>query len=295
MTDIKKRFSFSQIIINVIFVISSIACVVPVITVISVSFSKESDIYRYGYRIIIKEFTTLAYEYLFKNPEQIINSYFVTTFVSFVGMFLSLLVMSAMAYPLSRLDFRHRNKISFFLFFTMLFSGGMVPWYMVVSGLHINNTLLVLILPYLVNPWYVFLLRTFMQTISKEIVESAYIDGARELRIFLTIILPLSKPGLASVGIFILLAYWNDWWLAMMFITKDSLLPLQYLLARIMANIQFLTENISNMPSGVNRSEIPGETIRMAVCVIAAGPMLFIFPFFQKYFTKGLTVGAIKG
>ena len=295
MINIKTRFSFSQFIFNIIFVICSIACIIPVITVLSVSFSNESDIYQYGYRIIIKEFTTLAYEYLFKNPEQIINSYLVTTFVSFVGMFLSLLVMSAMAYPLSRLDFRFRNKISFFLFFTMLFSGGMVPWYMVVSGLHINNTLLVLILPYLVNPWYIFLLRTFMQSISKEIVESAYIDGAREWRIFLTIILPLSKPGLASVGIFVLLAYWNDWWLAMMFITKDNLLPLQYLLARIMANIQFLTENISNMPSGVNRSEIPGETIRMAVCVIAAGPMLFIFPFFQKYFTKGLTVGAIKG
>lgn len=290
-----KRGGISQFLINALFMIFSLLCIIPIITIISISFSREADIYSYGFRLIPLKITTLPYEIIFKNPMQIINSYFISILVSVVGMILSLLLISMIAYPLSRLDFKYRNKLAFFVFFTMLFNGGMVPWYITISRLQLKDTIWVLILPYIANAWFILLLRTFIQTISISIIESAKIDGASEFRVFFTLILPLAKPGLATVGLFIVLNYWNDWWLAMLFISSERLVPLQYMLYRMMSNIDFLSKNMSALPAGIDMRSMPSETTRMAMCVLAAGPMLFVFPFFQKYFVKGLTVGAIKG
>ncbi|MGQ9631006.1 MAG: carbohydrate ABC transporter permease [bacterium] len=178
----------------------------------------------------------------------------------------------------------------------MLFNGGLVPWYiLIVRYLHLKDTLWVLIVPYLVVPWFVLLLRTFFQQIPISLIESAKIDGASEFRIFFSIIVPLSKPALATIGLFICLRYWNDWWLSLLYIEKENLVPLQYMLYRMMANIQFLTSQLTTTAVDIDVGKLPNESARMAMCVLAAGPMLFVFPFFQKYFVKGLTAGALKG
>ena len=208
---------------------------------------------------------------------------------------LSVLLMSMIAYPLACGHMRGKRGISFYLYFTMLFSGGLVPTYILITQyLHLDDTIWVYILPGLISPWYVFMIRTFFQGLPYEIYESAVIDGANEYRIFAQMILPLSKPVLATVALFMFLNQWNNWYTSMLYINKDSLCSLQYLLQRIMQNIELLQETENN---GImlKTSEIPSETVRMAMAVVVAGPALLVFPFFQKYFVKGLTVGSVKG
>ncbi|GAH68680.1 unnamed protein product, partial [marine sediment metagenome] len=258
----------------------------------SISLSDEMDILRHGYKLIPKKISLTAYQYIFKVPKQIMQGYFISTSVTGVGTALSLLIIAMIAYPLSRRDFKYRNPLAFYIFFTMLFNGGLVPWYiLIVRYLHLKDTWWVLVLPYLVTPWFILLLKTFFQQIPISIIESAKLDGASELRIFFTIVAPLSKPALAAIGLFILLRYWNDWWLPLLYIDSENLVPLQYMLHRMMANIQFLTQQLRTTQMTIDISKLPNESARMAMCILAAGPMLFIFPFFQKYFVKGLTVG----
>jgi putative aldouronate transport system permease protein len=283
--------------IHLFFITFSLLCLIPVILVLSVSFSKEADVYTYGYMLIPRQIDFLGYMYIFANPDQILNSYAVTIAVTAIGTFVSVLVMSFIAYSLSRKSFRYRKIVTFYVFFTMLFSGGLVPSYILITKyLKLSDTLLVLILPGLVNAFHIILLRTFFQQIPDSIVESAKIDGASEFRVLFSLILPLSKSVLATVAFLGALARWNDWFTALLYINKDELLPLQFLLYRIMANVQFLTSEMQNAPAGFAETvKIPGETARMAMCVLAAGPMLFVFPFFQKHFVRGLTVGSVKG
>ncbi len=179
----------------------------------------------------------------------------------------------------------------------MLFSGGLVPTYILLTQyLHLNDTIWVYILPSLINPWYIFMIRTFFAGIPEEIVESAVLDGASEYKILAVMILPLSKPVLATVALFIFLGKWNCWYEAMLYINDDKLVSLQYLLQRVMNNIKLLQDSsVSNMSNLLSAEEIPSETVRMATAVLVAGPALFVFPFFQKYFVKGLTVGSVKG
>jgi putative aldouronate transport system permease protein len=204
------------------------------------------------------------------------------------------LVNAFIAYPLSNRKLKYRRQLSFFCFFTMLFSGGMVPWYIVcVNYLHLYDTFWALILPYLANAWNMFLLRNYFSSLPQEICESASIDGAGELRIFFSIILPLAIPVLASVGLFIALMYWNDWWLGIMLTESRKLMPLQLLLRAITSNIQFLTSGrASQMTSGLRP---PAESIKYATTIVTIGPILFLYPFVQRYFIKGLTVGSVKG
>lgn len=296
MIEAKKSRLISLIIISIILISFALTCIIPIIAVLSISLSDEMDILRYGYRLIPKKISLTAYEYIFKVPKQILQGYFISLSVTGVGTALSLFIIALIAYPLSRRDFKYRNPLAFYIFFTMLFNGGLVPWYiLIVRYLHLKDTWWVLILPYLVLPWFVLLLKTFFQQIPIGIIESAKLDGASELRTFFTIIIPLSKPALAAIGLFILLRYWNDWWLPLLYIESENLVPLQYMLHRMMANIQFLTQQLRTTQMTIDISKLPNESARMAMCVLAAGPMLFIFPFFQKYFVKGLTVGAIKG
>lgn len=295
MIENKSSQLISKIIIHIILMIFAILCIIPIIAIISISLSNETDIALKGYSLIPRGLTTRAYSIIFKNPKQILNSYLVSITITAVGGALGLLVTSLIAYPLSRKDFIYKKKLTFYVFFTLLFNGGLVPWYIVITRyLHLQNTIWVLILPYIAIPWYILLLRTYFSKIPKSIIESAKIDGSSEFGTFFKIVLPLSKPALATIGLFIILHYWNDWWLSLLYIEKEKLIPLQYMLYRIMNNIQFLTTQMQTGAVTVKVSDLPNESARMAMCIIAAGPMLFLFPFFQKYFVKGLTVGAVK-
>lgn len=285
----------AQISINVIIFALCLTCLVPIIAIIAISFSTEADIINYGYRLIPKELSFSAFELVFKDPKSILNGYGVSFFVTIVGSALGLAVCSMVAYPLTRESFAYRKPLSFYMTFTVLFSGGMIPTYILMTEyLGLKNSVWALILPNVANVWHVFLLRTFFAAIPTSLIEAAKLDGAGEFKIFYSIILPLSKTGLATVLLFYVLIYWNDWYGSMLYITDENKLALQYLLVRLMNNIDYVRKNAA-MLAGVNMADMPKESARMAMCLVAAGPMLVAFPFFQKYFVKGLTVGAVKG
>jgi len=274
----------------------AVLCIVPIIAVISISFSNQQDIVAFGYKLIPTNIDLTAYKYILKSPKQVLDAYKITSIVTILGTVFSLSVIALIAYPLSRMDFRYRKGISFLVFFTLLFNAGMVPLYIVVTKVYqLKDTIFALILPYAANAWHILLLRTFFSKIPYSLIEAAKLDGAGELQTFWKIILPLSKPGLATIGLFILLMYWNDWWLSLLFVESQELIPLQYMMYRIMSEVQYLTQQLTSSSVVIDRTSLPTESLRMAMCVFAAGPMLFVFPFFQKYFVKGITVGSLKG
>ena len=295
----KRKITGTSIGVNVFFIIFSLLFIIPFLLIISASFTDEKTLLAEGYKLIPAKASISAYQYVFRNPSQLIDSYKVTIFYSLTATVLSMLVMTLMAYPLSRPTYRYKRPMTFLIFFTMLFTGGLVPTYIWVTRfLRLGNTVWVYILPGLVNPFYIIVIRTFFQGLPLSLVESAKIDGARELQIFFKIILPLSKPVLATVALLTLLAKWNDWNTALIYITQKELYSLQYLLQKILREVEFIKNMASSSPvAGVNfdMSNVPSETMRFAMCIVAAGPMLGVFPFFQKYFAKGLTVGAVKG
>ena len=235
-----------------------------------------------------------AYEYIFKSPKAILNAYGVSIGVTVIGTVLSLLLTTMLAYALSRQDFRGRRGLSLVVLFAMMFNAGMVPTYITfVLHYKLRDSMMALILPYLVAPWHVFLMRSFLADTPTSLIEAARIDGAGEFRTFFQIIIPLSKPALATVGLFTAFLYWNDWYQSMLYVENQNMISLQYYMYRIMNNISFLSSSMFAV--GVDLSKLPNETARMALCVLAAGPMLVVFPFFQKYFVKGLSVGSVKG
>lgn len=286
----------TNVLFNFMFILYTCACILPIVLVVAVSLSSEMTIIDKGYNFFPQDFTGAAYSYIFTQGSSILKAYGVTIFVTVLGTFLSVFVIALYAYPISRKDFKYRNAFTFFVFFTMIFNGGLVPWYMMYSNiLHLRNSMLAMIIPMLMNAWYILILRTFyVTTVPDSIIESARIDGAGEFRTFVQIVLPLSLPGLATVGLFQTLAYWNDWFNCLMFIEDNALYNLQYLMYKIMINIQVLGQG-SKGAIYVDVSKIPGETARMAICVLSIGPIIFAYPFFQQYFIKGLTVGAVKG
>ncbi len=277
----------------------SLVFILPLLSIISVSLTEESALATYGYSLIPKKISILAYQYVFSNPGKIIDAYGVTIFASVIGTVLSLLVTTAVAYSLSRKNFAYKKMITYYIFFTMLFSGGLVPTYILnTQYLHLNDTIWIYIIPSLVTAWNVIVVRTFMQGIPDALVESAKIDGASEYRIYAQLILPLSKPVIATIGLMILLTKWNLWTESMLYIRNPKLYTLQYLLQKMLNDAQFAKNMSANMPGSIMITdivEVPSESMRFAMCVLAAGPMLVVFPFFQKYFSKGLTVGAVKG
>jgi putative aldouronate transport system permease protein len=280
---------------HLIFIIVALACIVPLWLVISISITNIQAIYEYGYSIIPRHMNWDAYAYIFADRERILRSYGVTIFVTAVGGLLSITILSMLAYPLSRTDYKYKNSLNFLVFFTMLFNGGLIPTYIVVTQYyHLKDSVWALILPYLVVPWYALLLRTFFTSIPKELIEAAHVDGCSEFRILWGIIVPISKPAIATVGLLCVLKYWNDWYLSLLYIDDIKLVPLQLLLRNMINNIQEIA-NSAAQGGVLEMVEFPSESARMAMAVVAAGPMLFIFTFFQKYFVKGLTVGAIKG
>ncbi|WP_337102722.1 carbohydrate ABC transporter permease [Paenibacillus sp. YIM B09110] len=286
--------------INIFFIIYSLLCIIPLFLIIMISISDESTVIAEGYKFIPSKFDLGAYEFLFKDARQIIRSYGVSILVTIAGTALSLIMMALYAYPISRTDFPHAKFFTFFVFLTMLFTGGLVPWYLVYARLlDLKDTMMALIMPLLVAAFFVLIIRTFFQTtIPGAVLESAKIDGAGEMTIFYKIVIPLSLPVLATVALFQTLTYWNDWFLSLVFITKDGNITVQYLMYKTMLNIQFLANN-STAAAAITAAggsfRFPSETVRMAMVVIGIGPIVFAYPFFQKYFVKGLTVGAVKG
>jgi putative aldouronate transport system permease protein len=293
----RTKITFSKLVINFVLCIFAFLCIMPMWSMVAISLSNNTDLDLKGYSLIPLHFDLSGYKYVLGQPAMIIDAYKISIFVTIVGTIMALMVISGVSYVISRPDFRYKNVLSFYIFFTMLFNGGLVPWYMLINNyLHLGDNIFVLILPYLANAWFILLLRTFFQKLPFEIIESCSIDGADEFTIFFRIVLPLSTPGLATIGLFIMLMYWNDWWLSMLFIENQVLVPLQLLLYSIMANIQYLESGQgSSVMTTTQLAHIPSESARMVMAILAAGPMLFVFPFFQKYFVKGLTVGAVKG
>lgn len=278
------------------FVVTVVAllCIIPFLLIISGSFSTELDIVKKGFGFLPRNFSTDAYNLIFRNPKTIIDAYKVSLTVTILGGAVSLFVTSMTAFVLMRKDFKYRNYFSFMFYFSSIFSGGMIPSYILIANyLNLKDNLLALILPGLLSAWNIFLMRNYMNGIPDTIAESAKIDGANDLTIFLKLYLPLAKPGLATVGLFTGLAYWNNWFNAMLYMDKQQLFPLQYLLYRMLSSVKALQEASSNV--GIPPQELPGETLKMAMAVVATGPIILLYPFVQKYFIKGITVGAVKG
>ncbi len=294
-----KSIKISRILLNAVLIIFSLSCIVPFLVLISISFSEEMLINRFGYSVLPRGFDITAYAYIFKNPSVLLDAYMVTILSAVAGTLLSVTVMSLAAYPLSRDYLKHKKVITYYIFFTMLFSGGLVPSYILITQyLKLGNSFYVYVIPGLVNVWYIFLLRTFFKGIPTSLIESAHLDGASEIKIFIFVIIPLSKPVLATIALFGVLTRWNDWYTSLLYISNQRLYTLQYLLQKILINLQTLKDNMLNMPSfAVEESmvNLPSETLRMAMAVVAAGPMILVFPFFQKYFVRGLIIGSIKG
>lgn len=286
-----RRFSWGKLFVHITLGLIGLACVIPMLLVISVSLSEEKQLALRGYSLLPVGFSTFAYTYILRQPGQILQAYGVTLVVTIAGTLAGLLLCSLLGYALSRKDYRFRGVLSFYVFFTLLFNGGVVPFYVLMTRyLGLKDNILALILPYLVTSWYVLILRTSFSQLPSELLDAARIDGAGEWRIFFQMVLPLSKPVLATIGLFFILRFWNDWFLALLFINVPQLYPLQYLLYVLMANINFLASNPQT--TGV---PIPTQSARMAMAVLAFGPALFSFLLLQKYFVRGITIGGLKG
>lgn len=286
-----------NILLHFFFVLLSLAFVIPLVMVFSVSVSSQQHLEVGGFRLIPEAISWDAYRYIMKNPVTLTNAYKVTIITSVSSLVLYLLMASMCGYALSRKDFAWRSPITFYLFFTMLFSGGLVPYYILCTQyLRMSNSLWALIIPQLGNVWYIFLMRTFFQSIPESVVESATIDGANEAQIYFRIILPLSTPSLATIGLLQFLGFWNSWFNALLFITDKQLVPLQYLLQNMLRNAIEIKRSMQGIGANfVSFQEMPTEPLQMAMCVLAIGPVMLVFPFFQKYFARGLTVGSVKG
>jgi len=275
----------------------ALLCLVPFVMILSASFSEEKLILKEGFSLLPRNFSLEAYRTVFEKPEIIGRAYLVTTVITIIGTILGLTLTSMTGYVLQRKDFEWRNRFSFFFYFTTLFSGGIVPYYiLMVRYLRLKDSYLALILPLLFNVFNLIVMKNYMNGIPVAFTEAAIIDGCGDFSIYYRIILPLSKPVLATIGLFITLAYWNDWYNSMLYINDDSKYTLQYFLYMRINNIEAYKKIIAQS-GGMAGSfiELPTQTLRMALTVVVTGPIIFAYPFAQKYFVKGITIGAIKG
>lgn len=283
-----------------LFVLLAICCVGPAVFCLIISFSSEASIAKIGYSFFPAEVSLNSYIYLWNTRGLIGMAFIISIIVTIVGTAIGLFLNATMAYTLSRPTFYLRSLYTIIILIPMLFGGGMVASYMVNSQvLHLRNTIWALILPIGVGTWYIVIMRTFFQTtIPDSIVESGKIDGASQLMIFFQIVLPISLPALATIGLFLTFAYWNDWFSALLYIDSQHVLlyPLQYVLVSIQKNIEFLTNNQQLLGGNAELvKNIPSETMRMAIVMVIVVPIACAYPFFQRYFVTGLTIGAVKG
>jgi len=270
-------------------------CLLPFVLIVSASFSSESAIRADGFGLWPKEFTFAAYELIFQSPRQILGAYAVTVSMTVFGTAIGLFVIAMTGYALYRQDFPFRNHISFFIYFTTLFSAGLAPTFLWVGrDLGLRGTYLAVFLQLLMTPWLIILMKNFMKTVPYEIVESGKIDGAGDFRIFAKLTLPMMKPALATIGLFLALAYWNEWYLSSLYLGSTvEFKPLQYYLYNVINTASALRNSVAG--ANVSIADLPSNTLKMASAVVATGPILLFYPFVQKYFVTGITVGAVKG
>ena len=299
MTNSKKAKRF-QFWINVVLILITLSIILPFVLVFISSLTDENTLIRNGYSFFPEKFSFYAYSYIIRQGEKILRAYGITVFVTIVGTAANIAMSSLLAYPLSVKKLPYRRAITFFVFFTMLFNGGLVPTYlMYVNYLHIKNTIWALIVPgFLLSANNVLMIRSYFNTsIPDALFEAAKIDGAGHMKIFTSITLPLGKPILVTMGLFSALGYWNDWTNGLYYITDTSLFSLQNLLNRILQDVQFLSSSTLSQAAGgaAAQTTMPSVSIRMAISVVGILPIMILYPFFQKYFVKGITIGAVKG
>ena len=272
----------------------ALSCILPFIFVIMISVTDETSLVQHGYSFFPSKFGFDGFEFLTQFKDKILQSLFISTFVTVVGTFTNVFITTTYAYAISRTTFKYRKFFTVFALLSMLFNAGLVPGYIVVTQLlHLGDTIWALIVPMLLSPFNIMLMRSFFKkTIPEAILESARIDGASEARIFFQICLPLSLPGIATITLLTALGFWNDWFNALLYIKSDNLYPLQYLLMQIQNNMDYIAKSVGM--SGQLAVALPKETGRMAMVVVATVPIAILYPFFQRYFVKGLTIGGVK-
>lgn len=282
---------------HIIMILLAISCLYPFLLIVIASFSTNQSIINEGFTLFPSGVTLDTYKLIFANPGSLADAYKVTIFTTAITTVMAVFMESSCGYVMSRPDYRYKGILSFYVFFTMIFNGGMVPGYILITQwLHLKDNVFALILPNACTAWNIILCKSFFMGLPFSLIESAKLDGAKEHQILLKIIIPLSKPIIATITLFTVLAAWNEWTYSLLFIDTPSKVKLQYLLMAIMSNIDFLNSaEGAAVSSMVGTVDMPTTSARMAMCVLAAGPMLCIFPFFQKYFVKGVTIGAVKG
>ncbi|MDR1599548.1 MAG: carbohydrate ABC transporter permease [Oscillospiraceae bacterium] len=275
--------------------LTAVLCVLPFLLIIGSSFESEEAIRKFGFTLIPRMPTLYAYDIIFRSPRSIIGSYALTICLTGAGTAVGLSLISMAGYAMQRRDYPFRNAVSFYVYFTSLFSGGLVPFYLLmVQTYNLRDSYLAVLLPLLMSPWLIILMKNFIKSIPYEITESGKIDGAGDFSIFARLIIPSMKPALATIGLFLAIGYWNEWYFSSLFLTSQvEFRPLQYQLYRVINQIEALRNSYAG--SVVNIGDLPGETLKMATAVIATGPIILFYPFVQKYFIAGLTVGAVKG
>jgi len=295
--DVLALSRTTNAVLTVLLGVLCIVTLIPLYIIVISSVTSEAALTANGYRLWPEEFSTMAYTFLFAKGSIVITAYNNTIISTVAGTILSVLMVALYAYPLSRNNFKYKTFFTFFAFFTMLFGGGLVSYYMVTRQiLHIQNSIWALFLPSAFSPFWVIVMRTFYQTnVPNEIIESARIDGASEWRTLFQIVMPLAMPGLATVALFSAIGIWNNFFNCLLLVDDAKYYSLQFTIYTTLNNIRFLLENADKMQGLVNISELPSQTFRMAMAVVTVGPIIFAYPFFQRYFIRGLTMGAIKG
>jgi putative aldouronate transport system permease protein len=283
--------------LNVLMVVCCILTLFPLYVIVISSITSEAALTATGYRLWPKEFSTMAYTFLFSKGSIVVTAYKNTLISTVAGTAICVLMVGLYAYPLSRDNFSFKGFFTFYAFFTMLFGGGLVSYYMVMRQvLQIQNSLWALFLPSAFSPFWVIVMRTFYQTnVPNEIIESARIDGASEWRTLFQVVMPLAVPGLATVALFSAIGIWNNFFNCLLLVDEAKYYSLQFTIYTTLNSIRFLLENADKMQGLVNVSKLPSQTFRMAMAVVTVGPIVFAYPFFQRYFIRGLTMGAVKG
>lgn len=301
MSRLNRIHPVTNFLFNALFLILALACFLPIIFIFIISITDNNVIRTEGYQLFLSadQISMDAYSYLWTQRATILHALWVSVYVTVLGTVLGVILTTVMGYVLSRPEHKLNNFLTILIFIPMVFGGGMAASYVVNTQiLHLKDTMWVLIIPLCVSSWNVTISRTFFRsTIPDSIIESAKIDGATQLTIFTKIVVPISKPVLATIGLFLAFGYWNDWFQAQLYISKDELRSLQAMLNSIQQNVEFLTKNPTATLTSTSelKKSMPQESVRMAIAFVVAVPIACIYPFFQKYFISGLTVGAVKG
>lgn len=282
---------FSMLVIGLF----ALLCIFPFLLIIGTSFNSEAAVRLKGFSILPDDPTLQAYKMIFKSGRIIFGSYIVTILMTLIGTLIGLAIISMTGYALNRHDFPLRNAISFFIYFASLFSAGLAPYYLLmVTVYHLKDNYLAILLPLMMSPWLIILMKNYVKSVPYELTEAGKIDGAGDFTIFIRLILPMLKPALATIGLFLALGYWNEWYQSSLFLSaRVEYKPLQYMLYQIINQVSYLKNSVAG--SYVTFTDFPQETLKMATAVVATGPIVMVYPFVQKYFIAGITVGAVKG